>query len=73
MKQRTKARSDKEILSYIQIAKRTGRATMTHIHLQPCDFARLKENPAMFDCTLMDSGRMVTTLSGRLLDVAALS
>ena len=70
---RKHARLDPEIKRDIVRVKLHSRPGLTHIHLIPCDFARVKHDPKYFDATEWRDGRIMTVLKGKLVEVVALS
>ena len=66
---RTNARLDPEIKRDIVRVKLHARPGLTHIHLIPCDFARVKHDPKYFNTTLWSNGRIMTVHDGHLIEV----
>ena len=70
---RTKARLDHEIKRDIEQLKVTARPGITHIHLIPCDFARVKHDPKYFGATMWSNDHIMTPINGRLVEVVPLT
>ena len=70
---RINARLDHEIKRDIETLKAHARPELSCIHLIACDFARVKHDPAYFDATKQDDGRIMTVHNSELIEVVSLA
>lgn len=67
-----RARTDKEINSYLVTIKATARRDMHTIHLKAADYERIKRSPLRFDCVKQPGGGVVTVFNGALIPVVGI-